>query len=451
MTAVRTEAGLVVSPAGSSVITRRGADATTVLTAYLALLWCIPSSMVVPALGSAGSPSNLLGVAVCFWWAWFHVRRTDVLSVGFQPVRAAMLGWLLIMLVVYAHAMAGPIPGDEVSVADNGILRLLGMAGILLLANDGISSYARLQVLLRRLALAAGAVALLGFVQYVTHQLWIDRLSIPGLSPGMVTELGARSGFARPSGTSASAIEYGVVLAMALPVVIALASSGNHRRWIYRLLLVPIVLSIYLSVSRSAYLCAAVGLAVLALSWSNRQRLQALGILTVASVAMYLSVPGLLGTIVGLFSRAEDDPSVASRTGSYEIAGDFIANSPIVGRGFGTFLPKYWILDNGYLGLLIEGGVLGLLGFLVVLASGFLAARHSLRNTTPAEQPLARAVMASVLAGASCLAFFDTFAFPQTSGCVMLLLGVAGAMRRLAADGGLEPSPELLTPSTSPG
>ena len=412
---------------------RRGADATTLLSFYLVLLWFIPSSMVVPALGSAGSPSNLLGVAAFFWWVWFHVRRTEALGVGFQTVRAAMLTWLLIMLVIYAHAMARPIVGDEVSPADNGILRLLGMAGILLVANDGITSMERLRVLLRRLALAAGAVALLGFVQYVTHQLWIDRLTIPGLSPGVVTELGARSGFARPSGTSASAIEYGVVLAMALPIVIALASS-SYRRWSYRLLLVPIILSIYLSVSRSAYLCAIVGLVVLALSWTNRQRLSAFGFMLVVSVGMYLSVPGLLGTIVGLFSKADEDPSVASRTGSYDIAGAFISDSPILGRGFGTFLPKYWILDNGYLGLLIEGGILGLLGFLVVLASGTLAARSAWAADVGDDRLLARALMASVLAGAACLAFFDAFAFPQTSGCVFLVIGIAGAARRLAAE-----------------
>jgi O-antigen ligase len=417
----------------TGIATRRGADATTLLTLYLVLLWGIPSSMVVPSLGSAGSPSNLLGVASFFWWVWFHVRRTEPHTRGFQPVRAAMLTWLLIMLVVYAHAMAGPIVGDEVSVADNGILRLLGMGGVLLLATDGITSYERLHVLLRRLALAAGAVAVLGFIQYVTHQLWIDRLSIPGLSPAAVTELGARSGFARPSGTSASAIEYGVVLAMTLPIVITLA-GGAHRRWGYRLLLVPMILSIYLSVSRSAYLCAAVGLVVLAFSWSNRQRLQALAFAGAVSTMLYVSVPGLLGAILGLFSNADSDPSVASRTGSYEVAGEFIANSPVVGRGFGTFLPRYWILDNGYLGLLIEGGILGLGGLLVLLATGFLSARRAGDGVPQEDRQLSRALMASILAGATSFAFFDTFAFPQTSGCVFLVLGIAGAMRRLAAE-----------------
>ncbi|NYE35525.1 O-antigen ligase [Nocardioides cavernae] len=426
----------------------RGADATTLLTLYVVLLWGIPSSMVVPALGSAGSPSNLLGVAAFFWWVWFHVRRTEPLGAGVQPVRAAMLGWLLVMLVVYAHAMAGPIPGDEISVADNGVLRLLGMAGILLVANDGITSWDRLHTLLRRLALAAGAVAVLGFVQYVTKDIWIDRLSIPGLSPGVVTELGARSGFVRPSGTSASAIEYGVVLSMALPLVIALAGSGTHRRWVYRLLLVPMILSIYLSVSRSAYLCAAVALVVLAISWTNRQRLQALGFAAMVSAVLYVTVPGLLGAILGLFSNADEDPSVASRTGSYDIAGAFIADSPWVGRGFGTFLPRYWILDNGYLGLLIEGGILGLVGLLLVLGSGLVAAHRAGRDVPEEDHELSRALMASILAGATCLAFFDTFAFPQSSGCVFLVLGAAGAMRRLAVRRSEDVAAERLLPES---
>lgn len=427
-----------MTQAGTSVpdvdggATRRGADATTILTVYVVLLWFIPSSMVVPALGSAGSPPNLLGVAAFFWWVWFHVQRTERLGVGFQPVRAAVLSWLLIMLVAYAHAMAGPILGDEVSVADNGILRLLGLAGVLLLAHDGITSDERLRTLVGRLALAAGVIGVFGLFQYVTHQVWIDRLSIPGLTPGTTSVLGSRSGFARPSGTSISPIEYGVVLALALPIVIAVAGSQHRHRMLSRILLVPMIASIYFSVSRSAYLCALVGVAVLALSWNRRQRLRAFVILLATTVTIYVTVPGLLGAILGLFTGAGEDPSVASRTGSYGVAGAFIANSPWLGRGFGTFLPKYWILDNGYLGLLIEGGVIGLVGLLVVIVVGVLAARRARAlSSCPDDRQLSSAIMASIVAAAAGMAFFDTFAFPQSAGGLFLVLGLAGAMRRL--------------------
>jgi hypothetical protein len=47
------------------------------------------------------------------------------------------------------------------------------------------------------------------------------------------------------------------------------------------------------------------------------------------------------------------------------------------------------------------------------------------------DRSLAAALLASVAAGACSLAFFDTFAYPQSAGCFFLLLGMAGAMRRL--------------------
>ena len=127
---------------------------------------------------------------------------------------------------------------------------------------------------LRRLAFAAGLVALLGLAQYATGELFVDRIRIPGLTAG--TEgwtLGTRSGFIRPSGTSMSPIEYGVVLGMTLPLAIVCASVQSRYRWLYRAMLVAMIASIFFSMSRSAYLCSLAGMLVLALSWDLRRRL----------------------------------------------------------------------------------------------------------------------------------------------------------------------------------
>jgi O-antigen ligase len=217
-------------------------------------------------------------------------------------------------------------------------------------------------------------------------------------------------------------------------------------------MLIAMIASIFFSMSRSAYLCSLAGMFVLALSWDLRTRLRALGVFAVVSVVMYVSVPGLLGSIRGLFSNAGEDPSIASRTGSYDIAGQFISGSPIVGKGFGTFLPKYWILDNAYLGMTIEAGFLGLLALLTLIVAGLVSARSARRALQAAQAArserdvgaldgagadsthhvqVAQALLASVAAGAGGLAFFDAFAFPQTAGCFFLLIGLAGAMRRL--------------------
>ena len=54
-----------------------GVDAAALLTAYVCLLWFIPSPMVVSALGSAGSPATLFGIGLFLYWAWHTVRRTE--------------------------------------------------------------------------------------------------------------------------------------------------------------------------------------------------------------------------------------------------------------------------------------------------------------------------------------------------------------------------------------
>ena len=175
-------------------------------------------------------------------------------------------------------------------------------------------------------------------------------------------------------------------------------------------------------------------------------RLKAILAAVAVTVVVYLVVPGSLGATTRLFTGAGDDPSIASRTGSYDLAFQFFRHSPILGRGFGTFLPKYWILDNGYLGLLIEGGLVGLGGLAVLIFAGVGAARASRsRFAEQFERQLGQGVMSAVVSGAAGLAFFDTFGFPQSAGCFFLILGMAGALRRLA-----QPRDEFTLASVDP-
>lgn len=418
----------------SRVVPTQGFDGTTVLTIYICLLLAIPSAMVVGPLGSAGAPSAVFAFGTFFLWLWFQLQRSHESPWGAQPVRAAALGWLLVMLVVYAHAMSSPIPGDEISPADNGLIKLIGFTGVLLVANDGMPNLERHRTVLRRLAIGVGLIALLGLLQYATKQIWVDRISIPGLTSGTSGwALAQRSGLARPSGTSTHPIEYGVVLTMILPIVITYAMKSPSRRWIYRIFLAAMIFAIFLSISRSAIVCAVVAIVVLSASWTLAARVRAIAIALGFAVVIYVSVPGVLGTITKLFTGASDDPSIISRTASYDLAMQLFERSPLLGRGFGTFLPKYWILDNGWLGLLIEGGLLGVIGLLILVITAALAARNARQHAGDEfDRQLAQALVASIAAGACGLAFFDTFAFPQTAGCFFLLLGLAGGIRRLA-------------------
>ncbi len=408
-------------------------DAVSWLSVYVVLLLFIPSRFVVGPLGSAGAPSMLFGVASLLLWALLIVGATRRARSGPQPIRIALGVFLLCVGISYALAMTGPMSPDEVSPADVALLALASWSGTLVLTQDTVPSRSRLDTLLWRVAVCGGLIALLGLVQVVTRELWVDQLAIPSLSSTPGYSLSSRGGFPRPSGTSTHPIEYGVILAMLLPIVLHVGFHHTHRGGIVRWLpALPIVAIIPLTSSRSAYVGALIALGICFIGWSSRRRLQLLGVGVAGLVAMTVVSPNLLNSITRLFTGAAEDPSITSRTDSFSLAGQFIAQSPFFGRGLGTFLPKYRILDNQYLLLLVTIGIVGTLAFVALgVTAAVILAR--LRSTVrhEATRDLAMALVAAVCAGFSCLFMFDAFAFPMTTGMLFLVLGIGGALWRL--------------------
>jgi O-antigen ligase len=169
------------------------------------------------------------------------------------------------------------------------------------------------------------------------------------------------------------------------------------------------------------------------MSWSKRARVIAVVLALVALAITYIFVPGMVGTIRGLFVGLGEDTSAASRTNSYAVALEMAGRTLYVGRGFGTFLPEYRILDNQYLGLLIEIGVLGLLAFLGMIAAGLvcsLLAKRRLKD--PLLSNLSYAIFASLTAGSVTFAFFDALTFPMAAVFMFFLLGLSGAVWRIS-------------------
>src|SRR5829696_8903096 len=197
-------------------------DSINFLTFFLVTLLAFPASLQVPALGSAGAPATLVTIVAFFWWAWYQLHRDAHVDVGGQPLRWAVLAWMFVALVAYAHAMAQPMVVEEISPADRGVLRVLGAGGILLVACDGILSLTTARRFVRRIVIGAGLVGLLGVLQYALREPIVDRISIPGLTASTVL-LDSRSGLSRPSGTSTHPIEFGAILTLLLPLVVTFA------------------------------------------------------------------------------------------------------------------------------------------------------------------------------------------------------------------------------------
>ncbi len=410
-------------------------DAVTILTIYLVLLLAIPASMVLSAMGQIGGPSTLLAVVCFLWWAWHRVHRNDHWDASAQPVRNAALLFLLAVAVCYVHSAGLALPGDERSSADGGLVRMVGAVGLVCVFAEGVDDRDRLWTFARRWVLGIGVMSALALVQIATGQLWVDRLSIPGLTPAEGLGLIQRGLITRPSGTATHPIEFSAMLAMTMPLVFAVAGRETRRPRLLKLIALCVPVVILLTGSRTALVCGAIAFLVMMTSWSRQARLVAGGLTALTLPVMFVAKPGLLGGLGALFSGASSDPSVTSRTNSYSIAAFYWEHHPWLGRGVGTLLPRYWIFDNMYLNLLVGGGlvvVAALLWLLLVAARS--AVRASRRFTAPADKQLATAGLAGVLAGGLSLAFFDSLAFPQATGTLFLLIGLSGATFRLASD-----------------
>lgn len=411
-------------------------DAVRWLTAYLVLLLFIPSRLVVGPLGSAGAPSMIFGLGSLLLWVLLFLRPDHNPLREPQPLRAALAIFLVCVGISFVLAMSRPMSSDEVSPATVALLGLASWSGTCLLVQGGIFERIRLDTLVWRVAVAGGVIAALGLFQIATRRLWVDQLSIPGLYSAPAYGLTTRGGYPRPSGTSIHPIEYGVVLAMVLPLALHVGFHHTHRRLVTRWLpAAALVCVMPLTSSRSAYVGAAIVLLVCFVGWPRVRRLRALAIGAAGLLAMVAIVPRFVDATIGLFSTASDDPSVTSRTGSFSLAFQFFDQHPWFGRGLGTFLPKYRIFDNQWLLLLVTVGIVGTLAFLA-LGAAMSVSTFRLRGELAdgASRDLALMLGAATCTGFVCLLLFDAFAFPMTMGTLFLVLGLSGALRTITAD-----------------
>lgn len=409
-------------------------DAVGWLTFYVILLLFIPTRLIFAPFGSAGAPSMLFGIGSMLLWLLIRLGAAGGTGGARpQPVRIALGVFFVSVGITYVLAMSAPMSPDEVSPADVALLSLASWGGTLLLTHDSIPDRSRLDSLIWRLCICGGLIALLGIVQVLTREVWVDQIAIPGLTGTPGYGLNVRGGFPRPAGTATHPIEYGTLVTIILPLALY---AGFHQtrhprvlRWLPAGALAAVV---PLTSSRSAYLGAAVGVAICLTGWTWERRSTMLALIAAGIATMSVATPNLIKSIIGLFSGAANDPSIASRTDSYSLAMDFIGRKPWFGRGLGTFLPIYRIFDNEYLLLLVTVGLIGTLAFIALGAAACVCLiRLRMRLRDEGSKDLATALIASITTGFICLLTFDAFAFPMTMGTLFLVLGLAGALRRI--------------------
>lgn len=410
------------------------------LSIFLVLLLGIPSNLTISGLASVGRPSFLWGLLLAFWWLLVQLQRSTPNRIRvWQPVRFALLAFVVIVLVSFATALLRGQPADQISPANTAVLRVISWSGVLLVAMDGLATRDQVIQLIRRLTVGAGLVAALGLAQFVTGRSLLDWVSgIPGVAYD--AEIATRGTFTRAAATATHPLEYGVIVTGCLPLALLTAMTDGFRaeaerqirlRWWLPVALMTI--SSMLSVSRSALIGLAVAvLATLPAMTPIYRRLTILGGLC-ASVVVAAVVPGMATTMVALFLGGTKEASVQSRSNALDRLPEFLESSPLIGQGFGTFLPRYYIFDDAWALLTVELGILGLAAFAAVAIAAIQSATCSARlSRDPALATMGRGIAASMLTTAVLFAFFDGLGFPISAAMYFLFAGIAGAIRRIA-------------------
>ncbi len=417
------------------VIRRLHVRAVDLLTVYLGALFLVPGYYVLPGLGGVGAPANVVGLICGTWWALDRIHggfRPETRGSARNPVAIGLWLYLGTSILAFIAAFSRPLTPLESGGAAQALVGILSLVGVALLILWGIRSRSDLERLLRRLMFLAAAFALIAAIQFFTSFDPVERVQWPILQlNGSWLSVAERSGLPRVSSTALHAIEFGAVLAMLIPLALHRAwYAPPQRRGENWTIAIVLAFALPLSISRTAVLALAVSLLLMFPAWGWRRRINVAIGAAVITVILRIIQPGLIGTIIALFTRAADDPSTQGRTQDYSQIWGFVAENPIVGRGLGTFSPfQYFFLDNMVLMVLVTAGVVGLLGLLALVVSSVTTARQVHWHGRGPEAWHFGATLAACLTGAFVSMFtFDALGFPIFAGLFFILCAASGVL-----------------------
>lgn len=424
-------------PEASSTRTvpRLGRDPLIAVYGFLLAAFLIPARMIVEPLGALGHPATIIALGAALLYGLARLIGGQ-LAVGRQPMRTMFVVFGTVALIAFLSAHLRPLGAGEAAGSERAIFTVVGLLGLGLLTADAVRDKDHLERLLKLVVTGAAVFAAMGVLQWVTGLSPTSYVLVPGLTLQDVDINVERSDFTRVQSTALHPIEFGVVLAVVLPLALHFALVGRDGRRPSAWNWVPVFMILFavpLAVSRASVLGVAVAGLVAGVAWSWRVRLNALFAAGLILLAMRAAFPGVLGTLVSTFLFFNEDPSIEGRTQDYPRAIEYISQRPWFGRGLGTFTPEqYFFLDNEYLNQILTGGVVGVLTlaalFLVAMGLGRGVYHHS---TDPWARSLGQSLTAATAVSAVTWFTYDGMAFRLNAGLAFVLMGATAALWRL--------------------
>ncbi|HET6533326.1 MAG TPA: O-antigen ligase family protein [Actinoplanes sp.] len=423
---------------GQTYVTRRRpayVDAATVLGLLVGLTTLVPARLIVPGMTDLARPGLIVGF-VLLWW-WLVARLTSHLAMtGPQPIRWAVLVFMMSALASYAVGSLRGLTTMESNSADRTMLFYGVLTGVILAAADGVPNWLRLRAVLKVLVGCATFVALLAMIQYVFVIDVTQYMILPGLEEkGYVIGFENRGGGIRVASTTTHYIELAAFLATVFPFGLHFAcySRRSLRRQISLVCTAVIAGGLAATISRTGIIALVLAFLVLLPVWTWRQRYN-IGVTTaVLGAAAAVASPSLLRTLLELFDDPSTNPGFTVRAERYPMVFDYVGERPWLGRGTGTWTaPQYTILDNQWLDTLLTNGIVGVAALAALHLTAIVLALLALRrSTTPEDRHLCAALASTQVIGLVVAGTFDSHSFSTYAVVLALNLGFCGTVWRL--------------------
>ena len=306
-----------------------------------------------------------------------------------------------------------------------------------------VRTEATAMVVVKTLVAGGAVLAVLAVVEARTGMTPFTRLHavLPFLSPDPSHGEIGRGGSTRAFGSAEHPIALSAALVLLVPLAVHVVRVSSAR---WYLALVVLIVGVLATVSRTGILMLAViGVIFLVLRTKETRRLWPL--LLPALVATHFAVPGTLGSLKEAFlpqgglitqqSAVTGDCNADGRIADLGPTLAEVSQRPALGHGFGTRIvtgegSNACILDNQWLGTLLDVGVLGALAWLWLFLAVLRRLGAAGRDDPSAAGWLAVAVAASVSAYAVGMLTFDALGFIQVTFLLFILLGLAAAILR---------------------
>jgi hypothetical protein len=256
-----------------------------------------------------------------------------------------------------------------------------------------------------------------------------------------------RSGHVRALGSAQHPIAFGAALALLLPLAVYRAHAFAQRRWWVASVL--ILLGVLASRSRTGILMV-LAIAVVFVVLRPRQMRRLWPAVIPLLLLIHFALPGALGSIRSSFFPAGGliAQQAHASVGSGRIAtlgpalhSEF-APHPLLGEGFGTRVttpdtvvpvPNGPILDDQWLGVLLETGVAGAFALLWLFATALRRMGRAARRDFSSRGWLLVATAGSVAGYGIGMVTYDAFSFIQVTFLFFFVLAIGAATTLVSA------------------